>query len=321
MTKPLLSIIIPVYNVEKYIRKCIESIYMSSQKEEQYEIIIINDGTTDSSIAEIDDYLISHNNIMLLTQLNNGVSSARNNGIEHACGKYITFVDPDDWIKDNSLDIILELLQGCKDEILIVKSYSEYNKEIFGWSKKIKEKHSYSGDELYRLGYERGSVWGGFILREFINNNTIRFPKFVKNAEDSIFFTICQLYAKKVSFYNILWYIVREREGSASRTFPISQLESYKIALDYVINYMRRDALLSKVQTDILFNLLYRIISALTIRAVTIGNLNCKEILATIDINKYLPIHFQTSSIIKKMKVTLLNLSYHLYFMTIKLIY
>ena len=72
---------------------------------------------------------------------------------------------------------------------------------------------------------------------EFINSYNIRFIANIKNAEDSIFWTICQLHSELISFYNLNFYIVREREGSASRSFPLSQLESYNLALDYLSYY------------------------------------------------------------------------------------
>lgn len=319
MPTPILSIIIPVYNVEEYIEECIESLYSSNIAEHTFEIIIVNDGSQDDSIGRINNYLVSHNNIKLINQENQGVSVARNTGIEHSRGKYLTFVDPDDKIDANSLPHLLSILQNGYDEILVVKSYIISGREIFAWSRVISPQKKYKGIDLYSLGYVRGSVCGAFFLREFINSYNIRFIANIKNAEDSIFWTICQLHSELISFYNLNFYIVREREGSASRSFPLSQLESYNLALDY-LSYYRTSLNLFPWQYDLLSSLQYRIISALTYRAISIGQLKYGQVIKLINLDRFLPIKFFnfTNKIIK---ILILNKSYKLFFLINKFLY
>ena len=103
-----LSIIVPVYNVEKYIYKCIDSLYHQGLSDDCFEIIIVNDGTLDTSMKIVSSFVDQHSNIKIINQENQGLSVARNNGLAQAEGDYILFVDSDDFIVDNSLGIILQ---------------------------------------------------------------------------------------------------------------------------------------------------------------------------------------------------------------------
>ena len=102
-----LSIIVPVYNVEKYIRLCMESIFKQGLDENDYEVIIVNDGTPDKSMEMITDIIVAHQNIHVINQENQGLSVARNNGIAAAKGEYIQFLDSDDLLIDNSLPYLI----------------------------------------------------------------------------------------------------------------------------------------------------------------------------------------------------------------------
>lgn len=95
------SIIIPVYNVEKYLNECVDSVL--NQKNVDYEIILVDDGSTDNSGQICDEYLKKHSNVSVIHKVNGGLSDARNAGLESAEGDYILFVDSDDKIEENSL--------------------------------------------------------------------------------------------------------------------------------------------------------------------------------------------------------------------------
>lgn len=105
-----LSIIIPIYNVEKYIERCAESVLNQNVPPSQYEVIFVNDGTKDNSV-EILKKAINfniHSNFQIRDKENGGLSSARNFGLEHATGDYVWFVDSDDWIESNCLAKIVK---------------------------------------------------------------------------------------------------------------------------------------------------------------------------------------------------------------------
>lgn len=138
-----LSIIVPVYNVEKYIIKCISSLLCQDYAD--YEIIIVNDGTEDRSIK-----LIQQNfddlRIRIINQENQGLSQARNTGMKEACGEYVWFFDSDDWVSENVLGNIVQSLKDC-DILYFTRSYEENSDGI------TKEKietmcHSSNGREL-----------------------------------------------------------------------------------------------------------------------------------------------------------------------------
>lgn len=107
-----LSIIIPVYNVEPYLAKCLDSVINQDISLNEFEVIVVNDGSPDGSLAIAEEYARNYTNIKVITRTNGGLSAARNTGLEHAQGEYVWFVDSDDWIEKNSLKTILD---GCVD--------------------------------------------------------------------------------------------------------------------------------------------------------------------------------------------------------------
>lgn len=128
------SIIIPVYNVEKYLKKCLTSIVQ--QNFNDYELILVDDGSTDMSGKICDEFEEKYNNIIVMHISNSGVSNARNKGLEIARGEYIWFVDSDDYVEPEALKILSEQLEmNPKIELLFLKL-------MYGKLRKIKRKNS-----------------------------------------------------------------------------------------------------------------------------------------------------------------------------------
>ena len=125
-----LSIIVPVYKVEKYIRSCIESIFMQGLDDEEFEIIIINDGTPDNSMGVIEDIINQHKNIKVINQENQGLSVARNKGIVAARGEYILMSDSDDLLIYNSLKPLLEKALESKADLVVADFLEMTTEEI-----------------------------------------------------------------------------------------------------------------------------------------------------------------------------------------------
>ena len=125
-----LSIIVPVYNVEQYIRTCIKSIFRQDLDEERFEVIIINDGTTDNSIDVIQDIINQHCNITIINQVNQGLSVARNNGIATAKGEYILMPDSDDMLVENSIKPLLDLALKSKADLIVADFLKMTSEEI-----------------------------------------------------------------------------------------------------------------------------------------------------------------------------------------------
>jgi len=114
-----LSIIVPVYNVEQYIRTCIESIYKQGLDEDRFEVLIVNDGTKDRSMEVIQDIIAQHKNIVVINQENQGLSMARNNGMAKAKGQYILLTDSDDMLIDGSLKPLLDMALETEADLVV----------------------------------------------------------------------------------------------------------------------------------------------------------------------------------------------------------
>ena len=125
-----LSIIVPVYNVEKYIKPCIESIFKQGLDDTDFEVIIVNDGTEDRSMEMIADIIQQHSNITIINQENLGLSAARNNGIVAAKGKYILMLDSDDLLIKNSVKPILKKAIETNVDLIVTDFLSMTDEEI-----------------------------------------------------------------------------------------------------------------------------------------------------------------------------------------------
>ena len=125
-----LTIILPVFNVEDYIRPCLESILRQGLDDDCYEIIIINDGTKDKSMEVISDIIEAHHNIQIVEQENQGLSVVRNNGIAMAKGEYILMPDSDDLLIDNSLSTLLEAALSTKADLVVADFINMTDEEI-----------------------------------------------------------------------------------------------------------------------------------------------------------------------------------------------
>jgi len=128
--QPLLSVIIPVYNAEKYIERCLNSVV--GQTYENLEIILVDDGSPDNSGKICDAYAVKYPGIRVIHQQNYGVSTARNNGIDAAAGEYITFVDPDDWLEQDMYRTMMAYLLTYNLDIICIDTYQvKPNKTVF----------------------------------------------------------------------------------------------------------------------------------------------------------------------------------------------
>lgn len=118
-----LSLVIPMYNVELYIEKCLNSCINQDLSSNEYEIIIVNDGSKDTSLSRAEAIARKHNNIKIISQENGGLSSARNTGLKNAKGEYIWFIDSDDWIEPNVLKNLYQIASHNNLDILRFLEY------------------------------------------------------------------------------------------------------------------------------------------------------------------------------------------------------
>lgn len=140
MSNPYFSVILPIYNVEKYLERCVESVL--SQNFTDYEMILVDDGSSDFSPKICDEYEEKYNFIKVIHKKNGGLSSARNAGFEQATGKYILWFDSDDWVEKNTLSLIYNATK--ESEVDIIKfNYIRHidDNEILGISNAIPKKY------------------------------------------------------------------------------------------------------------------------------------------------------------------------------------
>ena len=193
---PLISIIIPVYNCSIYINKCIDSII--KKKGVDYEIILIDDGSNDLSGSICDLYAKKHKNIMVYHKENEGVSAARNTGLDKCRGEYITYVDSDDFLEPNALSLMLKKLIEL-DVDIVIGSFNKVSSE----GDLIASIQNTDGDSLldaieiveYTISYLRNprknqmlmSCWGKLFRMSIIEKNSIRFDTSLDIGENMDF--------------------------------------------------------------------------------------------------------------------------------------
>lgn len=214
----LLSIILPVYNMEEYLDKCLGSILRQGLREDEYEVIIVNDGSTDNSEAICRRYVGSHANFRLINQPNSGVAAARNTGIEAARGKFIGFVDPDDYLLENGLKIAFRKYAD-RDDIDVIHFYSSYD---FWEAKPVVDELEYVGTTHGLLAANHGGLpsfcWIYIYRKDFLNKHDIRFKPY-RVGEDQLFVSMvfianARYLSSKADIYR---YVVRESSASTNR--------------------------------------------------------------------------------------------------------
>lgn len=226
----VVSIVVPIFNLESYLTRCIESIINQTYK--NIEIILVNDGSIDNSISIINEFAEKDKRIIVIDKGNEGVSVARNTGIERATGKYIMFVDGDDWIDRDMVEKLVNKAEETNSDFVgggFVFEDIDINKKRFspaGFYPVI-----FEGKEVFKNylcgRYIWSSVWGGIYLKETINKNNVRFVPEIKYAED-VFFTInFMAFAKKVVICEDHFYHVLVRSSSVTRN-SIHELDKSK---------------------------------------------------------------------------------------------
>lgn len=224
---PLISIIVPVYNVEKHLSKCIESII--DQTYSNLEIILIDDGSTDNSGKICDKYAVNDERIKIIHKENSGVSKARNLGINSAHGEYISFVDSDDYVdKDYIRDMFLQVKQDGTQLSICNMMIDKNGKYSVRYSYDLNG--VYSSEEILKkiLNFEMtSSAWGKLLKKDLLND--VRFENYVI-AEDLLFITKVLSKVKKVSVNNhYLYFYVLVASSAIHSGFKYSKYESLQV--------------------------------------------------------------------------------------------
>lgn len=219
---PELSIIVPVYKVEMYLPKCINSIL--AQTFQDFELILVDDGSPDCCGTICDEYATHDSRIVVIHQANAGVSVARNAGLDIAKGTYIGFVDSDDWIEPEMYEA---MLRTAKDENLDVVICGTKCAEVSGciFEERLETSGYYSGRGLLKELFGTPNKLGGGVCNKIFNAEKIfgiRFQNGVAIAEDLLFLFEAFLSCKNGKKIADTFYIVVNRPGSATRTGEIN---------------------------------------------------------------------------------------------------
>ena len=221
-----ISVIVPVYNVEKYLVECIDSII--NQTYTNLEVLLIDDGSTDSSGDICERYASMDNRIKVIHQVNGGLGNARNAGLDNATGDYIMFADSDDFFTPNACEVMLNAIES-KNADYVIGNYQYCTEESEPWENPIFDIDKYRDFKLNIKDYKNSfyimnsSVCNKIFKTSFINEIGVRFEEGIP-AEDAIFSTFCFIRTKEVYYISDVMYLYRQRREASS----ISTSCSYK---------------------------------------------------------------------------------------------
>jgi len=255
-----LSIILPVYNVEEYIRPCLKSILQQGLDESRYEIIIVNDGSTDRSMEMIADIIEQHNNITVINQENQSLSVSRNKGMFLSKGEYILMPDSDDILVENSLPHLLDKAIETKADLVVADFLMIEDKDLPHFTGVVQKEflvQEKTGQQLFLedLNPRQCFVWRTLYRREFLFKNHISFIRGI-NYQDVPFTHKCYLKAQRCLKASWLLYIYRlNRPGAATTIFNVEKSRSYSIAMAATWNLRQvmglSSAILYKLEEDV----------------------------------------------------------------------
>lgn len=251
--RPLISVIVPVYNVEKYLPQCLES--LSKQTFFAFEIICINDGSTDHSPEILRQYAAKDKRIRIINQNNCGISIARNTGLSQAKGQYVLFVDSDDYLHPNTLmntyrqitrhnaDICIFGYHTCADDNLQTTNIPT------NYCNKKTENDIFTYNEIPWQIFHHVSVWTKLYRRSFISEQNITFPEGYV-FEDVIFHVKTITSATQICLLNQALYYYRRDNNSSIMHLSAADLKLLDIlkAVDMVYNYLQEKKLFPSLQ-------------------------------------------------------------------------
>lgn len=272
-----ISVIVPVYNVEKYIRQCLESIINQTYK--NLEIIIVNDGTRDNSMKIVEEYL-SDERIKVINKENGGLASARNRGIEEVTGEYISFVDSDDYLKTSMYEI---LIKNLSNEDIVVFNYARVDDKT---NKIQREKYldtsfldNISIEKKYLYSELENVCWNKLYKTEYIRKNKFKFLEIL--YEDAVWKVETMFLTSNIKLIDETFYYYRiNRKDSImelgkkfNKNFYEKQIQAYQIIFQKIDNFIKENK-----NSIIKGKLIYLIAERESWRAKLDGTINLEEL-------------------------------------------
>ena len=228
-----LSIIIPTYNVEVFLPQCLDSIF--TQGFTDVEVICVDDGSTDGTVGLLEEYAAEHENLRVFSQPNQGMSAARNRGLDYAIGEYVLFVDSDDWLCEGALEKLAAVLDGEDVVCFNAKKYFERSGKyranrlpvldgiVTGWE-------YFNRTRLTPTTIHFVCIWQRAYRRTFIKEKGLRFEETVRRAEDDLFTTTVMFHAKTLKVLDECVYVYRVRPRSITTTVSVDRwYDSFRV--------------------------------------------------------------------------------------------
>ena len=258
--QPQVSIIVPAYNVENYIERCLNSLVNQTFKD--IEVITINDGSTDKSLELINKYAKEDIRVSVIDLGDEGVSYCRNLGIEKANGKYIMFVDSDDWIDSNMIEAMYKKAEENNLDLVMcsyIREFKDHSKEKrFNLPEEIIYKEDKVKNELLRklVGPVKeelsnpemldalGTVWGKLYRADILKENKLKFVDLseIGSAEDTLFNIFTFNYLKKVMFLNkSMYHYWRDNPKSVTSQYNPKLKEQRKVFFKYISDFIKEN--------------------------------------------------------------------------------
>lgn len=225
----MISVIIPIYNVEKYLPQCLESVI--NQTYRNLEVICINDGSPDNSLEILEEYKKKDSRIKVINQQNQGLAGARNTGLDIACGEFIFFLDSDDWLPLNAIELLYNKQKEEKADIVIGgRSTITFKKELEFLPKDYGRTLTFEEyiEKSFKDSNFRAVAWGKLYKREIIQKNKLYFPKGLL-YEDLLFVMKYLYYSNKIVILSKDIYNYRyNRENSIVNSINIKDIDCLK---------------------------------------------------------------------------------------------
>lgn len=214
-----LSIIVPVYNVEKWLVRCLDSLYNQGLSENEFEVIIVNDGSPDRSPHIAQYYATHHKNMVVITRENGGLSAARNTGLDHANGKYVWFVDSDDFIEPNSINLLLEYAEKhCLDVMCFnLQRFFEDGRKWIYTNPPSAPETIMDGKTFVCTQHMPPAAWLALYKRDFLYQNNLKFKENILH-EDMEFTPRAYYLARTIAYRDIVIVNYFQREGSIMKS-------------------------------------------------------------------------------------------------------
>lgn len=235
MALPLVSIIVPIYNSERTLNRCIDSILKQQYK--NTEIILVNDGSSDNSLAICQEYAKIDKRIIVIDKQNTGVSDTRNIGIAHASGGFLQFVDSDDWIVENATKVLVERIQKTKCDMVIASFYrvsgeKKAEKSHIDTDKVMNKKEFISHMIKAPANFYYGVMWNKLYRSDIIKTHRITCCTDLDWCEDFLFNLDYIRYSESFASLNVpVYYYVKTKNSLVEKQCTLKNIISMKIKL------------------------------------------------------------------------------------------